>query len=330
MRPTRFCGAALGDEAVGDDVARCSTIACENSFTVSQSYFGVSGTTTCRPLPPLVLRKAGEAQLVEQRPGQLRCLPASAPSSTPSPGSRSKIMRSGWSMSRRGRVPGVQLDHVHLRRADQRGARVDLQHRLVVRARRRVELLHAGHLHRARRASGRRARRRRPRARAPARPAAPSGAAGSAARRVVVGDEVELGGAARGVDHAVGVRDAQALDSASAARFRRAAVAAFAAGFAPVGFAAAFAGTGASVARDRCAPPCRRAGRGRPGGGCGRRASTRRTRPRPPASACTQCALHAARRSSKGRLVGSRAPSSFAHESAQRARASKPVPTLPA
>jgi uncharacterized protein with ACT and thioredoxin-like domain len=42
----------------------------------------------------------------------------------------------------------VQLDHVGLRRADQRGERVDLDHRLVVGRDRRVELAQVGDLHR--------------------------------------------------------------------------------------------------------------------------------------------------------------------------------------
>ena len=76
---------------------------------------GAIGTTTCRPLPPLVFSQASSPSSSSNERTSMaasctRC------HGTPSPGSRSKTTRSGLSMLLRGRVPGVELDHVHLRR----------------------------------------------------------------------------------------------------------------------------------------------------------------------------------------------------------------------
>ena len=125
-------------------------------------------------------------------------------------------MRSGCASRARRRVPGVELDHVHLRRADQRLARVDLEHRRVVGSRARVELRACRGCAACRRASGRRAGRRQAGGRAHQRdrPPARCGSMCRATSRVVA-DEVELGDAARGVDHALGVGDATPSTTAS-------------------------------------------------------------------------------------------------------------------
>ena len=178
-------------------------------------------------------------------------------------------MRSGLSMMRDGRVPGVELDHVHLRRADQR------------------------------------LRRSRPRA-APAWPGQSAGSssldagdaellavlleeqlaadAGRAAHQrhrpavqvrqdpvgdaLVVAHEVELGQAGAAVDDAVGVRDLRCARSRGA----------------PPASPAARRGRRRPSRSRRRRPACRRAGRGTTRGGCGRRASTRRS-----ATSATSC-----------------------------------------
>ena len=202
-------------------------------------------------------------------------------------------MRSGWSRSLGRRVPGVELDHVGLRRADQRGERVDLDHRLVVGRDRRIELRAARGLQRA----GVRWKK--------SWPPMPAGARTSETGRLtrcgrisrgdveVVVDDVELGDAGRGVDDAIGVADADAFDGRRRrCALRRAAPAAAAGGcralrLSPAAFALparllrrrALSLAAASTHRRRRpaargrsrSRPCRRAGRGRPSGGSGRR-----------------------------------------------------------
>ena len=196
--------------------AMCSTIAFASALTVSQSSFGVIGTTTCRPLPPLVLRKLARPSSLEQRARQLGAFLHLRASATPSPGSRSNTIRSGCVVSRRRRVPGVELDHVGLRRADQRGERVDLDHRLVVGRDRRVELRAARGCCSVSACFWKNSW-----------PPMPAGARTSETGRLtrcgrisratveVVVDDVELGDAGRGVDDAIGVADADAFDLAS-------------------------------------------------------------------------------------------------------------------
>jgi len=64
--PTRLAGPLLTTKRAGICCAMCATMACENAFTVSQSYFGRIGTTTCKPLPPLVFSQAGSPSSVRK------------------------------------------------------------------------------------------------------------------------------------------------------------------------------------------------------------------------------------------------------------------------
>ena len=164
-----------------------------------------------QPLAAARLEEALEAEHVEH-------LLVSAVASTscshvmPSPGSRSKIMRSGLSMALRGGVPGVELDHVHLRRADQRLRGRDLEHRRMPGPEARIELPDAGDLQLvgvlleeelALDAGGRAHQRDRP---------------AREVRQHVIGDavvvahEVELGRLARAIDDALGVADLEPVD----------------------------------------------------------------------------------------------------------------------
>jgi len=58
--PTRFFGPLLAKNLVGMVLLRWVTIVCENVLTVSQSCLFKMGTTTCKPLQPLVFKKAGK------------------------------------------------------------------------------------------------------------------------------------------------------------------------------------------------------------------------------------------------------------------------------
>ncbi len=76
------------------------------------------------------LQEVGEAQLVEhgvhQRRRLLHRLPAHALAGVEVEGHAVGLLDVGAL-----RVPGVELDHVHLRGADERGERIDLDHRRV-------------------------------------------------------------------------------------------------------------------------------------------------------------------------------------------------------
>ena len=56
--PTRLLGPLVATKRCGIVRAMCVTMACEKPLTVSQSCTWRKGTTTCRPLPPLVFRYA--------------------------------------------------------------------------------------------------------------------------------------------------------------------------------------------------------------------------------------------------------------------------------
>ena len=249
------------------------------------------------------LQEARRARARRAARASARCLPASAATPRLRRGRGRRSCGRASSMSRGRRVPGVELDHVHLRRADQRGERVDLDHRLVAGRDRRVELASARGCRSVPACFWKKSW-----------PPMPAGARTSAtgrstrcgsiscATRQVVVDEVELGDAGRAhrstrsgllmrMPSTLGVAARCAFFAArGAVRLRRGALV-LRCCFAP---AAVFAGlrrllgVDRLLARDRCAPACRRAGRGRPRGGSGRRASTRRTTPRRPASARTQ------------------------------------------
>ena len=103
------------------------------------------------------LEEARQAELVEQRARQLGAFLHLLARRRLRPGRGRRRCGRGAVVSSRGRVPGVELDHVGLRRADQRRERVDLDHRLVVGRDRRVELAQLGDAQACRRGAGRRA-----------------------------------------------------------------------------------------------------------------------------------------------------------------------------
>ena len=85
---------------------------------MSQSGFGSSGTTTCRPLPPVVRQNDVRlSRCSRSRTSHAAC--ATSENATPSPGSRSnhdhvRMLRIGL-----GGAPGMQLDRRDLRHGDQ-------------------------------------------------------------------------------------------------------------------------------------------------------------------------------------------------------------------
>ncbi len=174
IRPTRFFGPLLATKRSGMVRAMCCTIALEKLLDRVPVLLRRERHHHVQALAAAGLEEGGEAQLVEERPDQLGASWICC-QSTPSPGSRSKIMRSGCVDVARRRVPGVQLDHVHLRRADAAPSASRSRASAGARARSPVELLDAGDLRPCRRASGRTARRR-------CRPGARTSATGRPAR----------------------------------------------------------------------------------------------------------------------------------------------------
>src|SRR3954451_24429211 len=80
----------------GVSFAIASARPCAKVFTVSQSAFGVSGTTTWRPLPPVVFTKLS-SRIARSRSRTSFAASINAVHGTSSPGSRSKVIRSGAS-----------------------------------------------------------------------------------------------------------------------------------------------------------------------------------------------------------------------------------------
>ena len=94
--PTRFLPPALATNICGIVFDMCSTTALVNAFDESQSAFGLKGTTTCRPFPPLVFKNA-ESPRSSRKDFMSSAACWIIAQSTPSPGSRSKTTRSGRS-----------------------------------------------------------------------------------------------------------------------------------------------------------------------------------------------------------------------------------------
>src|SRR6478752_5863442 len=67
-------------------------------LAASQARVGASGTTTCRPLPPVVLRKHSSSSVSSNLRSTVTAS-TSLSHASPSSGSKSKISRSGWPSS---------------------------------------------------------------------------------------------------------------------------------------------------------------------------------------------------------------------------------------
>src|SRR5215203_1088906 len=98
-------------------------------FTVSQSAFGVSGTTTWRPLPPVVFTKLS-SRIARSRSRTSFAASINAVHGTSSPGSRSKVIRSGAS-TLASRAPGMDLQHARLDEGDEAVEVLDIKHLIV-------------------------------------------------------------------------------------------------------------------------------------------------------------------------------------------------------
>ena len=97
--PTRLRGPLFATKRCGTTCAMCTTIACENCRTACHECLGASGTITCRPLPPLVFSTLFRPS--SSRNDFISCAASrTAGHATPSPGSRSKIIRSGFGIVR--------------------------------------------------------------------------------------------------------------------------------------------------------------------------------------------------------------------------------------
>src|SRR6185369_16800536 len=134
--PTRLGAPLLATKRCGMVRARCCTMAWEKSLTVSQSNCRRIGTTTCRPLPPLVLRKPANPSSV-RKPWTSCAASCIWRHCTPSPGSRSNVMRSGLPMAVF--TPFQEWNSITFICGG------DFQHRRMARKEGRVELLDARH-----------------------------------------------------------------------------------------------------------------------------------------------------------------------------------------
>ena len=94
MRPGRSFLAIFVVNVAGASATMASATAREKAFTSSQSCRVAIGTTTCRPLPPVVLRN-GVRPSFSMRSRSTLAPSASFFQGTSSAGSKSKIRRSG-------------------------------------------------------------------------------------------------------------------------------------------------------------------------------------------------------------------------------------------
>ena len=114
----------------GVSFAIASARPCAKVFTVSQSAFGVSGTTTWRPLPPVVFTKLS-SRIARSRSRTSFAASINAVHGTSSPGSRSKVIRSGASTLRDFGAPGMDLQHARLDEGDEAVEVLDIKHLIV-------------------------------------------------------------------------------------------------------------------------------------------------------------------------------------------------------
>ena len=85
---------------------------------------GSIGTTTCSPLPPVVLRNAREPDVLEQRLQQLHGLRRASLPRQRVVGIEIEDDAVGIAELRRARAPRMELEHAHLQQRDERGHRV--------------------------------------------------------------------------------------------------------------------------------------------------------------------------------------------------------------
>ena len=114
------CAAALGDEALRD---RLRQVLHDRLREALHRVVAELRAPAARPRAG-PCRRWSSASSRAPAPAAARASaarpPARAPRSRPRPGRGRRSTRSGWSMRFGGRVPGVELDRVHLRRRDQR------------------------------------------------------------------------------------------------------------------------------------------------------------------------------------------------------------------
>ena len=133
MRPSRVDFASFDVKRSGNVRTSNSAIALQNAFASSQARVGSIGTTTCRPLPPVVFRKRSSSSVSSSlRSTVTASTSLSQPSA--SSGSKSKIEPVGMAELRRARAPRMHLEHAHLQQRDDRADAVRHHVRLLAAA----------------------------------------------------------------------------------------------------------------------------------------------------------------------------------------------------